>query len=152
MQSLWWAFGELYKKGLIYKSKKVMPYSPQCETPLSNFEATSNYMEKTDLSVYIKFHTIGSSASLLVYTTTPWSLFANQGICVNPDLDYVLICDKEYSDQMWLELSCYEKLFKPEEYRIIKTVKGIDLVGTTYYPIFPLSGHPEYEKMKAILP
>lgn len=152
MQSLWWAFGELYKKGLIYRSKKVMPYSPQCETPLSNFEATSNYMEKTDLAVYVKFQLIGSSESLLVYTTTPWSLFANQGICVNPELDYVLICNKEYFDKMWLEVSCYMKLFKPEEYIILETKKGIDLVGMKYHPIMPLSGHPEYMKMSEILP
>ena len=152
MQSLWWAFGELYKKGLIYKSKKVMPYSPQCETPLSNFEATSNYMEKTDLSVYLKFQLIDSNESLLVFTTTPWSLFANQGICVNPELDYVLICNSEYSDKMWLELSCYEKLFKPEEYKVIQTKKGIDFVGLKYHPIMPLSNHPEYMKMIDILP
>ena len=154
MKSLWWAFGELYKKGLIYRSKKVMPYSAQCMTPLSNFEAAQNYIEKTDLSVYVKFRISNtrevretpsvSNVSLLVFTTTPWSLFANQGICVNPDLDYVLVCNNEHTDKMWLEESCYTKLFNPEEYHIIQTVKGKEMVGIRYNPIFPIPNYKEY--------
>lgn len=149
MQTLWWAFGKLYEMGLIYKSKKVMPYSPLCETPLSNFEATSNYMERTDVSIYIKFPIKNSSESLLIFTTTPWSLFANQGVCVNPTLDYVLICDTEYSNKLWLEKSCFEKLFpNSEEYKIITTKKGEELVGIEYEPIFPLSCYDEYMTMR----
>ena len=148
MKTLWWGFSMLYEKGLIYKSKKVMPYSYPFMTPLSNFEASSNYKEKKDLSIYIKINIVNSSEMLLVYTTTPWSLFANQGICVNPELDYVLVCNMEYSDKMWLEASCFETLFKPEEYRIIATKKGKELVGIKYYPIFPLSGNEHYERTR----
>lgn len=155
MKCLWWGFSELYRKGLIYKSKKVMPYSYALMTPLSNFEASDNYKEKTDIAVYVKVNIdsspefnmkgITSSQSLLVYTTTPWSLFANQGICVNPELEYVLICDKEYSNKMWMEESCYMKLFTPDMgYTIIKQVKGSELVGLSYYPILPVSGNKDY--------
>ena len=82
---------KLWDKNLIYCSKKVMPYSPLLETPLSNFEANSNYQERTDISVYVKFKILNSNENLLIWTTTPWSLFANQGICVNPELEYILI-------------------------------------------------------------
>jgi isoleucyl-tRNA synthetase len=84
MESLWWAFKTLFDKNLIYQSKKVMPYSPLLETPLSNFEANQNYQEVTDLSVYVKFKLgnnpfihITDDIYLLIWTTTPWSLIAN---------------------------------------------------------------------------
>ena len=78
MESLWYAFRQLWEQGLIYSSKKVMPYSPQCETPLSNFEANSNYQDRQDISVYVKFKIVDRDEYLLIWTTTPWSLFGNQ--------------------------------------------------------------------------
>jgi isoleucyl-tRNA synthetase len=149
MQSLWWAFGKLWKNGLIYKSKKVMPYSPKCETPLSNFEATSNYQERTDISVYVKFQIINvhvqaqmQAEYLLIWTTTPWSLFANQGICVNAELSYSLVL---YNDEkLWLCTDTLEKVLgAPNSYTIIKTVLGSELVGFRYKSIFNIFG-PKY--------
>jgi isoleucyl-tRNA synthetase len=140
MESLWWAFSKLWKDGLIYKSKKVMPYSPLCETPLSNFEASSNYVERTDLSVYVKFNIKNSDIKLLVWTTTPWSLYGNQGICVNPELDYNLIniTINSFSEKMWVAAEILPKLFVGvlSDYEVICTVKGAELVGLEYHPIY----------------
>ena len=140
MQSIWWAFGKLWNDELIYCSKKVMPYSPLCETPISNFEASSNYKIKTDISVYIKFKITDSDEYLLIWTTTPWSLFANQGICVNSEFNYSLIL---YEDlKLWICDNCIPTL---GEFTIIKSVKGTDLVGLVYDPIFTLSNYNNYK-------
>lgn len=139
MESLWWAFSKLWKDGLIYKSKKVMPYSPLCETPLSNFEASSNYIERTDLSVYVKFNIKGSDEKLLIWTTTPWSLYGNQGICVNPELDYNLvnITINNMSEKLWVAADIVPKLFVGvlSDYEVLRTVKGSELIGLEYIPI-----------------
>lgn len=140
MKSLWWAFKELYKKGLIYRSKKVMPYSPLCETPLSNFEASSNYIERTDISVYVKFRIKDTDEYLLAWTTTPWSLFANQGIGINKEFYYDLIEDN--NNKYWVEKNCAAILFP--NHPIIKSVLGNLLVGLEYDPIFKLANYNKY--------
>jgi isoleucyl-tRNA synthetase len=149
MESLWWAFSKLWKDGLIYKSKKVMPYSPLCETPLSNFEASSNYIERMDLSVYVKFNIKGSDEKLLVWTTTPWSLYGNQGICVNPELDYNLVSItisttiNNMSEKLWVAVDIVPKLFVGvlSDYEVLRTVKGTELVGLEYNPIYTTSDY-----------
>jgi isoleucyl-tRNA synthetase len=149
MESLWWAFKQLWDKKLIYCSKKVMPYSPLCETPLSNFEANSNYQDRTDISVFVKFNIIDSDESLLVWTTTPWSLFANQGICVNPDLNYQLIelQTKDSTHKLWICQDIVDKFCVGEfsSYTILKTVIGSSLLGIKYSPIFPLPHWTNYQ-------
>ena len=129
MNSLWWAFNKLFEQKLIYCSKKVMPYSPLCETPLSNFEATSNYQERTDISVYIKFKIVNSDENLLIWTTTPWSLVANQGICINPELNYSLILFENV--KYWVCSDNIKTLFN-ENNMVLKTVIGSELVGLSY--------------------
>ena len=133
MQSLWWGFKKLWDKNLIYCSKKVMPYSPLLETPLSNFEANSNYQERTDISVYVKFKILNSDEKLLIWTTTPWSLFANQGICVNPELEYILI---EYNNELLWVCNNFNKI---KDYKILKIILGKELIGIKYEPIFILN-------------
>ena len=148
MESLWWAFKKLWDDGLIYQSKKVMPYSPKCETPLSNFEAGSNYQERTDTSIYVKFKLLNSDEFLLIWTTTPWSLFANQGICVNGEFDYQLVqlSTDNLTEKLWVAKDFVDKLFKDPKYtfEIIKTVKGSELIGLQYQPIFPINNHHDY--------
>jgi len=145
MESLWWAFSKLWKDGLIYKSKKVMPYSPLCETPLSNFEASSNYIERMDLSVYVKFNIKGTDEKLLVWTTTPWSLYGNQGICVNSELDYnlVSITINNMSEKLWVAVDIVPKLFVGvlSDYEVLRTVKGTELIGLEYLPIHTTSDY-----------
>ena len=84
MESLWWIFAQLYKKDLVYRGTKIMPYSMGCGTPLSNFEAGSNYKNVSDPSLYVKFKT--KLGYFLVWTTTPWTLPSNLALCVNPEL------------------------------------------------------------------
>lgn len=149
MESLWWAFKKLWDDGLIYQSKKVMPYSPKCETPLSNFEASSNYQERTDISIYVKFKLINSNEYLLIWTTTPWSLFANQGICINGDFDYQLIelSTDLTKEKLWVAKDFVEKLFKDPKYnyKILLTKKGLELVNLKYEPIFPVNNYNDYK-------
>lgn len=148
MESLWWAFKNLWDQGLIYRSKKVMPYSPQCETPLSNFEASSNYQERTDISVYVKFKIVNSDSYLFIWTTTPWSLLANQGICVNPELDYSLVQVNidGIVDKLWVCSDIIQTFFIGErsDFNILNTIKGKELVGLTYEPIFILDNYTNY--------
>ena len=148
MESLWWAFKKLWDDNLIYQSKKVMPYSPKCETPLSNFEASSNYQERTDISIYVKFKLVNSDEYLLIWTTTPWSLFANQGICVNSEFDYQLVeLTTDISiEKLWVAKDFVEKLFYDPKYnyQILKTVKGLSLVNLEYIPIFPVNNYSNY--------
>ena len=126
-----------------------MPYSPLCETPLSNFEANSNYQERTDTSVYAKFNIEDSDEKLLIWTTTPWSLFANQGICVNPELTYTLIHldTKDGSELVWMCQDLIEKFCVGEfsSYQIVRTCLGEDLVGLKYRPIFKIPGYSNYQ-------
>uniref|UniRef100_A0A6C0EBY6 isoleucine--tRNA ligase n=1 Tax=viral metagenome TaxID=1070528 RepID=A0A6C0EBY6_9ZZZZ len=145
MQVIWWAFKNLWDKDLIYRSKKVMPYSPLCETPLSNFEANSNYQERTDISIYVKFKIENTDENLLIWTTTPWSLFANQGICINPEYEYNLIEVLSTKEKLWLCSFAIEKLFTKDNYILIKTVLGVDLLGMRYKPIFKINNYENYK-------
>lgn len=147
MKSLWAAFKTLWDKHLIYCSKKVMPYSAACETPISNFEANQNYKERTDISIFIRFKVSNSfllekskSEYLLVWTTTPWSLFANQGICVNPELSYSLV---EYdNNNYWISTSCIERVFAPTTYIVNRICLGKELTHIKYKPIFGICNKP----------
>jgi isoleucyl-tRNA synthetase len=141
MKSLWWAFKQLWDKKLIYLSKKVMPYSSLLETPLSNFEANSNYQERTDISVYVKFQIKNSDEKLLIWTTTPWSLFANQGICVNAELNYCLV--EYFNDKLWLCEDTLDRVLT--NYIKLKTIKGKEFEGLEYLPIFPIKNWNNYK-------
>lgn len=96
MESVWWVFGQLYEKGLVYRGFKVMPYSTGCKTPLSNFEANANYKDVPDPEIMVSFPIVGDpdDASLVAWTTTPWTLPSNLCLCVNANLEYVKVRDK----------------------------------------------------------
>src|SRR5690606_33262452 len=92
MESIWWAFKTLYDKKKIYEGEKVLMYCTLDGTPLSKAEVTmdaGSYQDVTDPSVYVKFQLVDSDASLLAWTTTPWTLPANTALAVNLELDYV---------------------------------------------------------------
>lgn len=93
MESVWWAFSQLYEKGLVYRGVKVMPFSTACATPLSNFEAGQNYKDVQDPAIVVAFLVDDSEENLelLAWTTTPWTLPSNLGLCVNPGKDYVKV-------------------------------------------------------------
>ena len=91
IESVWWSLSELFKKGLLYKGFKIVPQCPHCETPLSSHELSLGYAEVRDPNVYAKFKLKDEDASILVWTTTPWTLISNVALAVGPDIDYVKI-------------------------------------------------------------
>jgi len=146
MESVWWAFAELYKKGLIYRGYKITPYSYALQSPLSNFEASQNYKEVDCKSIYIRFElleqqsqiTNHSATYLVAWTTTPWTLPANLALCVNAELDYEYIEDV-LGDIYIIGKDKYKNAnIKPniKPNNIIKTVKGSELVGLQYKPLY----------------
>jgi isoleucyl-tRNA synthetase len=143
-ESVWWMLGQVNNKGLLYKGYKSMPYCPRCETPLSNFEVNEGYRDDVpDPSLYVKFKLIDEDASLLGWTTTPWSLPGNSAIAVNPDAIYVYVevkDDEGVNEVLILSKSRLEVL--SAEYKIIKEVLAKDLVGKRYEPLFVLSDLP----------
>ncbi|KAL9240634.1 hypothetical protein vseg_014831 [Gypsophila vaccaria] len=96
MESLWWVFAQLFSKGLVYRGFKVMPYSTGLKTPLSNFEANSNYKEVPDPEIMVTFPIVDDphGASFVAWTTTPWTLPSNLALCVNAKFVYVKVKSK----------------------------------------------------------
>lgn len=138
MESVWWVFGELWKKGLVYEGYKVMPVSPQMGTPLSNFEANLNYHMDTDPSLTVKFPLKkGDKNYLLVWTTTPWTLISNLAVAVSPHIEYVKVRFKSGDETYILAKSRLSAYFKNiDEIEILETMKGIELVSLGYIPLF----------------
>lgn len=150
MESVWWVFKQLYDKGLVYQGHKVMPYSTACTTPLSNFEAGLNYKDVKDPAVVVSFPIVDEEdTSFVAWTTTPWTLPSNVALCVNDKMEYVKVVDAKSKHKYVLAKSRLPQLYpimnnkkkwKPEnagEYYEIKAVmKGSDLVGKKYIPLF----------------
>jgi isoleucyl-tRNA synthetase len=147
MQSVWWVFQSLYKKGLIYEGLKVVPYSTGISTPLSNFEANLDYREVQDPAITVTFPLLPHSAArieapsgtaIVAWTTTPWTLPSNLALAVGADIDYVLVRENSSGKHLILaeaRLASYSK--KPaEEFSIEKRFRGADLIGLEYSPIF----------------
>lgn len=132
MESVWWVFAEIYKKGLIYEGHKVMPFSTALRTPLSNFEANLNYKEVQDPSLFLKFPRKDGKGSFLVWTTTPWTLPANLALAVHPELDYGTY---ELNGESYTLLE--ERASLLEGATKITTCKGADLEGIEYEALFP---------------
>ncbi|MFH0819917.1 MAG: isoleucine--tRNA ligase [bacterium] len=143
MESIWWVFKSLFDKGLIYEDYRVTPYCPRCGTPLSNFELNQPgaYREVSDQSVYVKFPVKGQGNTyFLVWTTTPWTLPANTALAIGKDIDYVLIKLNPPAGRQNSKLILAKKRLEviKDEYEIIKTIKGKDLVGLEYEPLYPM--------------
>ena len=139
MQSVWWVFQELYKKGLIYEGHKVVPYSVGISTPLSNFEANQNYKQVQDPAITISFPILGRTGeSFLAWTTTPWTLPSNLALAVGKDIDYVRVREKSSGHVYILAAALAKGAWKnPEnEIEVLETVKGEKLIGLKYEPLF----------------
>ncbi len=134
METVWWVFGELWKQGLVYEGYKVMPFSAQLGTPLSNFEANLNYQDVDDPSITVSFPLIDDpETSLLIWTTTPWTLPSNLAVMVGRELDYVKV--QKDGKFYILGKGRIETYFK-DGYEIIDTFKGKALIGKRYQPMF----------------
>lgn len=116
MESVWWVFKELFNKGLVYQGFKVMPYSTACTTPLSNFESGQNYKDVLDPAVVVTFPVLpNKDFSLLAWTTTPWTLPSNLGLCVNEAMDYVKVLDKASKNVYVLAKARLHFLYPPKK-------------------------------------
>ena len=135
METTWWIFSQLNQKNLIYKSYKVMPYSTSCETPLSNFEAGLNYQTIKTQSIYVLFKLKQYENTYIVaWTTTPWTLFSNVALCVNPNMKYV-ICE----DDKGIKYVVAETSIKNLKINIKSQhdfMMGLNMVGFEYEPLF----------------
>lgn len=141
MESVWWTFKQIYDKGLVYRGTKIMPFSTACNTVLSNFEAGSNYKDVNDPAIIVTFPIIGdeSGAAFIAWTTTPWTLPSNLALAVNPKEDYVKFRD-EATQKIYIcmeaRLQYVTKQCKIAKHTILEKIKGAQLVGTAYEPLF----------------
>lgn len=138
MESVWWVFKQLWEKGLIYEGFKVMPFSAKLGTPLSNFEANDNYKEVDDPSITVALKLEGEeNTSLLIWTTTPWTLISNLALIVSPEITYVKVWDKKKEQFFILAKNRLSHYFSdPASYEVKDYLEGKQLVGKTYFPIF----------------
>ena len=139
IESEWWALKEIWKKGLLYKGYKVVPYCPRCGTPLSSHEVSLGYKDLKERSAVVKFKAVDDDAYYLAWTTTPWTLPSNLVLCVNPKVDYVKI---QVGDTKYiLAAALVEKVFEgvEGERKILSTCKGADLEFKKYEPLYPFA-------------
>jgi isoleucyl-tRNA synthetase len=134
IESEWWIVKEMDKKGLLYHGNKVLPYCPRCGTELSSNEVSQGYEEVSVNTVIVPFKKKDCDEYFLVWTTTPWTLMANVALCVNPDLTYIKVESKGY--KFILAESLAEKVLG-NEYEVLETYKGKDLVGIKYEQFLP---------------
>jgi isoleucyl-tRNA synthetase len=141
MESIWWAFKQLYEKGKIYEGEKVLLYCTRDATPISKAEVAmdNSYQEVTDPSVYVKLKLTDSDVSLLAWTTTPWTLPANTAAAVNPKEAYAEV--EVDGELLIVAKDLIEKVFTDEQhqvlpYKIKRELKGKELVGKSYEPLF----------------
>ena len=134
IESEWWIIKEMHKKGLIYHGSKVLPYCPRCGTELATHEVAQGYKEVSVNTVIVPFKKSDEDVYFLVWTTTPWTLLANLALCVNPDLTYIK------AESMGYKFIVAESLANKvlgDEYKVLETYKGTDLVGIKYDQLLP---------------
>ncbi|MGA0067846.1 MAG: isoleucine--tRNA ligase [Miltoncostaeaceae bacterium] len=142
VESVWWSLATLHDKGLVYESDKVVPYCPRCGTALSSHEVAQGYKDVTDPSIYVKFPlradsvaVTGGEASLLVWTTTPWTLPANQAAAISPGTDYAVVVD---GDERLVMAQALVGAVMGEDAAVERVIPAADLAGAGYDPPFDL--------------
>ncbi len=144
-ESVWWAFKSLYKKNLAFEGYKAMQLCPRCGTTLSNFEVNQGYKDIKDIAVTVKLPLLDdagqvTATSLLVWTTTPWTLPGNLAAAVNRDFEYVTVkikSEEMKNDEFFIIAKGRLAQLGAVSYEIIETMKGEVLVGKSYQPPFP---------------
>ena len=148
IESVWWALNEIWKKKLLYKGHKVVPYCPRCGTPLSSHEVAQGYKDVKERSAMVKFRAKDEENTFyLAWTTTPWTLPSNLGLVVNPEVDYVKLCCN--GENYIMAEALVESVFSgvksaenPEEdakVEIISRFKGKELERREYEPLYPFA-------------
>lgn len=146
IESCWWALKEIDRKGLLYRGYRVVPYCSRCGTGLSSHEVAQGYRDVTDTAVYVKFPLVDDpdEASILSWTTTPWTLPGNLALAVGTEIDYVRVrvkqpaADAEAAEGEVL-IVARERLDEAvrDEVEVLEQLAGRDLVGRRYRPLFP---------------
>ncbi len=139
IESVWWILKNFWEKDLLFKGYKVVPYCPRCGTPLSDHEVALGYEDATDPSVFVRLPLVDKpDTSLLVWTTTPWTLPSNVAVAAHPDVDYVTIerDNDGTKEKLILAKNLVEKVFKDEEVKVLETYKGKKLKGVKYQPLY----------------
>ena len=156
MESVWWAFKQLYEAGKIYEGEKVLMYDTKFATPVSKAEVTMDndaYQTVTDPSVYVKFKLVDSDYSILAWTTTPWTLPANLLLAVNPEMTYCEVLvdgEKLIIAEEAFERTLQDEKHQPLDYEVLRKFPGSELVGKKYQPLYTGSTWPENDKIHTI--
>ena len=156
IESVWWAFKQLYEAGKIYEGEKVLMYDTKFATPVSKAEVTMDndaYQTVTDPSVYVKFKLVDSDYSILAWTTTPWTLPANLLLAVNPEMTYCeVLVDGErlIIAEEAFERTLQDEKHQPLDYEVLRKFLGSELVGKKYQPLATGSTWPENDKIHTI--
>lgn len=135
MESIIHNFKQLYDKGLVYEDYRVQPYSWCAQTPVSNFEVNLGYKDKTDTAITVLFK-LENQMNVLVWTTTPWTLPSNLMLAVGADIDYAIM---QEGDEKYVLAEALLPRYKQQLQHAEKvgTIKGSELVGLSYTPMFP---------------
>jgi isoleucyl-tRNA synthetase len=147
VQSVWWALSEMWKQGLVYKGFRVAPYCSRCATPLSSHELAQGYRDNVpDPSVFVRFRLKRDpKTAILAWTTTPWTLPGNVALAVDNDVDYIKVKD---GDDGFLILAETRLAVLNESPEVVERMKGSDLVGLEYEPLYlysvPSEGRAQY--------
>lgn len=146
IESVWWILKSLWEKGLLYQGYKVVPYCPRCGTPLSDHEVALGYREAVDPSIYVRLPLVDEpGTSLLVWTTTPWTLPGNVAVAAHPEVEYVTVertlqeagqGGTSQTERLVLARALLENVFGDEPVRVLETYKGTNLKGKKYQPLF----------------
>jgi len=156
MESVWWAFKQLYEAGKIYEGEKVLMYDTKFATPVSKAEVTMDndaYQTVTDPSVYVKFKLVDSDYSILAWTTTPWTLPANLMLAVNPEMMYCEVLvdgEKLIIAEEAFERTLQDEKHQPLDYEVLRKFPGSELVGKKYQSLATGSTWPENDKIHTI--
>ena len=140
IESVWWILKNFWDRNLLYQGYKVVPYCPRCGTPLSDHEVALGYRDATDPSVFVRMPLVDTpGTSLLVWTTTPWTLPANVAVAAGADVNYVTVertLPEGGTERLILAEQLLAKVFGDEEVRIVDQFKGKQLKGKKYHPLF----------------
>ena len=136
IESEWWALKQIWEKGLLYKGFKIVPYCPRCGTPLSSHEVAQGYKDVKERSAIARFRVKGEDASILAWTTTPWTLPSNVALCVNPDEEYVKVKMKEDGQVYYLAAALCDTVLGEDSYEVLEHYKGTDLEYKEYEPLY----------------
>jgi isoleucyl-tRNA synthetase len=144
IQTDWWVIRQIWDKGLLYRDYRIMPYCARCGTGLSNFEVTEGYKDVIDLTLTVRFPLKGAERTfVLAWTTTPWTLVGNTALAMNPDLDYVYA--RVGDDTLVLAKDLVDTVLEGHAHEIVKTVKGHELAGLEYEPLWDFFAGPDTE-------